>query len=153
MSIALDTIRSTVRTKVAGVAGISGVAPVYDYLRLVTSEAEIKTIMAAGQGRAHWWSVTPARENPFEIVQRMGCQDGVYRFEIHGWYALQETAASEKAFLVIVVALLNALSADLKFGGTVREYELPAWREHDHRMVSTVLLHHVLVSVGVKKEL
>ena len=152
--MSLDSIRSTIRTKVAGVTGISGVAPVYDYLRLVTTEAEIKELMVAGQGRAHWWSVTPARENPLGLAWRgLGCQDGLYRWEIHGFYALKDAAASEKAFLVIVEALMEALRADLTFGTTVQAYELPAWREHDHRMVSSVLLHHALISVGVRKQL
>jgi hypothetical protein len=154
MAIILDSIRSALRTKVAGVTGISGVAPVYDYLRLVTNEEQIKAIFIAGQNRPHFWSVTPSRENPFEIVQRMGCQDGIYRWEIHGFYAIDDSAASEKAFLVIVQAVLEALRTDLKLGAAnLRPYELPAWKEHDHRMASSLGLHHVLLTVGVKKEL
>lgn len=156
MPIDIAGIRSTIQTKVAGVTGISGVAPVYDYHRHVTNEAEILAILkGSNQQRAHWWGVTPAREAPIEIVQRMGCQDAIYRWEIHGYYALQDAAASEKAFHVVVQALLEALRTDTKFGGTLREYELPTWKENDHRQVGTsgILVHHAMVSVGVKKEL
>src|SRR5437660_1165598 len=132
----LDTIRTSIKTLVAGVAGISGVAPVYDYARHVTTEAEVLALLkGANQTRAHWWSVRPAREKPFTVAQRMGCKDALYRWEIHGWYALNDLAASEKAFDTIVEAVMIALLADLSLAGTVRpiEGDLPAWVVNDHK--------------------
>lgn len=154
--MSLDSIRSSIVTKVAGVTGISGVAPVFDYLRHVTTEGEINSILVgSNQTRLHFWSVTPAAADSFSLRQRMGCQDGAYRWEIHGFYALVDADASEKAFLTIVEALLNALRTDLTLGSTVRplEDELPRWVENDHRMLATVLCHHVRITLGVKKEL
>jgi hypothetical protein len=156
--MSLDSIRSSLRTKVAGVTGISGVAPVYDYLRYVTDEDGIRDLLVAGQGRVHYWSVTPAVGDTFSLRQRMGCQDGVYRWDVHGFYALKDADASEKVFLVIVEAVLNALRTDLTLGSTVRpvEGELPRWVEHDHRQIGpagSVLCHHAKITLAVKKEL
>lgn len=156
--MSLDSIRTSIKTLVAGVSGISGVAPVYDYARHVTTEAEVVALLkGAGQARAHWWSVRPATEKPFTVFERMGCKDGLYRWEIHGWYALNDTAASEKAFDTIVEAVMTALLADLTLSGTVRplEDDLPAWVANDHKQVGTsaILCHHAEITLGVKKQL
>lgn len=159
--MSLATIRTALRAKVAGVTGISGIAPVYDYIRLVKSEQEIKDVMVGtGQNRLHYWWVSPAQTETLRIIQRMGCQDGVYRFEIHGFYALEDVPPSgampsEKAFLLVVEALHNALRTDMTLGGTVRmvEGEWPAVGEFDHRMMSSVLCHHARLSFAAKTQL
>jgi len=149
--MSVDSIRSLLRTKVAGVAGIAGVAPVYDYSRHVTTMEEIKLMLrGSSQERPHWWSVKPAQENPVTFHKRGFCTDGIYRWDITGFYALQDAAASEKAFITIVEAVCNALLADLNLGGNVRfnhpDLGLPGWVGNDYVMAAGLLLHRARIT-------
>jgi hypothetical protein len=154
--VSLATIRTSIAAKIAAVVGIAGVAPVHEYLRHATMADELKTLLVgANQERLHFWCVTPAQGNPLTIVQRMGCQDGIYRWEVHGFYALEDAVASEKTFLNIVEKVLDALRADLTLGNTVRPVEgaWPGWAENDHRMMASVLCHHVRLTTSYKQQL
>lgn len=157
----LDSIRSSVKTKVAAVAGIAGVAPVYDYRRHVSDDKEVRDLLAAtsGTGRVHFWHVHPSFEDPLKVRLRVGCQDGFYRFEVHGFYALKDADASEKAFLTIVEAVHAALLAEWvrnpNFDGTTRalEEDAPSVVSNDHRTVCGYLCHHAGITFGLRKQI
>jgi hypothetical protein len=144
--MSLDSIRSSIVATVAGVSGINGIAPVYDYARHVTNLEELRDLQTtvAGVKRVHFWSVAPARERPVSLHRRGICQDAMYRWEIHGFYALKDADASEKALLVIAEGVFDALRNDPTLGGTVRYGDEDVFMaEHDHRMMAGTLCHHV----------
>ena len=156
VSTVMPAIRAALVAKVQAVTGINGVAPVYDYWRHVTNEMEQQTLFkGASQARAHWWCVVPATAETLPIWNLMGCdQANPARFDLHGYYALEDAAASEKAFHTIVWALLDGLLADKNLGGAFIGMDpLPAWQENDQRMVAGVLVHHARIAVAVRAQL
>lgn len=150
--MSLGTIRTALAAKVQAVTGIVGVAPVYDYWRHVTSEKEINDLLKGGsQGRLHFWCVSPAQSDPLTIDNMGGCdQADPWRFDIRGYYALLDADASEKAFLTIVEAVIEAFRLDKNLGGTVISNWPVQWPENVHVMLAGVLCHHARISVPVR---
>ena len=159
VSTVMPAILAALKAKVEAVTGIAGVAPVYDYWRHVTDEKELRDIFMGGsQARLHWWCVTPAGADTLSIWHLSGCdQANPARFDLHGFYAVKDADASEKAFHTIVWALLDALLADKSLTGSavplIGQLPLPVWAENDHRMLVGTLLHHARIAVAVKAEL
>lgn len=156
VSTVMLAIRAALLAKVQGVTGISGVAPVYDYWRHVTTDMELATLFkGASQSRLHFWCVTPGTAEVLPVWNLNGCdQANPARFDIHGYYALDDANASEKAFHTVVWAVLDALLADKNLGGSVIGLDpLPVWQENDHRMLSGVLVHHARIAVSVRAQL
>jgi hypothetical protein len=150
MSLTLDQARGAVHTVVAAVPALAGV-PVYDYVRHVTTEEEIASTLVGG-GRLHFWCVVPAAQNPVTIFRPVGSacdQAKPYLFDIHGFYALKDADASEKAFLTIAAgSVLEALRTTRHVTGDIG-CGPPQWPENDHRMLASVFVHHVRITFPV----
>ena len=154
--MSLSSIRTSLAAKVAAVVGIAGVAPVHDYWRLVKTADELQSVLVGGnQERLHFWFVTMAGTNPLTIVQAMGCQYGIYRWDIHGYYAIEDAPASEKAFLNIVEKVMDSLRTDYRLGDTVIEVsgEWPSWAEFNAVTIVNVDCHHVRLTASYKQRL
>lgn len=152
MSLTLDQARNAVIAVVQAVTALAGV-PVYDYMRHVTDENEIKTLLVAA-GRLHFWWVVPARDNPVSVRRIMGPCDEAnpYMLDVHGFYALKDADASEKAFLTIVGnSVFEALRLTRHVTGDIGSGP-PQWIENDHRMLSSVLVHHVRIGFPVRAQ-
>jgi len=148
--VSLASWRSNVQTLVASVTALAGV-PVYDFVRHVTDENEIKTLLVAS-GRMHFWCVTGGQSDTIKVKRLIGCDQADYTFDVHGYYALKDADASEKAFLDIAEAVFEKLRATKHQAGDIGSGP-PQWNEHDWRMLSGVLTHHARISFPVRAQL
>ena len=97
--------------------GVTGIGQVHDFFRLVTSEKGRNDNLVS-EGRVHFWVVTNTPANAY-ITRRFPAShsQATYGFEIHGFYAVKDADASEKAFRVIVERVIRAFEAgDKKLG-------------------------------------
>jgi hypothetical protein len=135
---------------VAKIGAVSGVGKVYGYLRLVTSEAAIAADMVTDD-RLNYWAIAPAGGDP-HIYERHTTSHGkhIYQYDVHAYYALDESGASEQAFTTIVEAVMADFeTGDKKLNGVVEVAECGPlqWRESDQRMLVNVLCHHARLSL------
>ncbi len=138
-----------IRTAIkAAVSGVSGIGMVYDYLRHIETEAEIKAELVKSS-RLHFWSVTLANDDKFAEEHIVGGSKAWITFVIHGNYALKDSEASEKTFINLVEDVLDALRVDKTLGGTVMRMGAPKWVGPNHAMVVNVLCHHAEIVVPV----
>jgi hypothetical protein len=83
-----------------------------------------------------------------------GCdQADPWRFDIGGWYQLEDANASEKTFLDLAEAVINAFRLDKNLGGAVIQAWPLQWPESVHVMICGYLCHYVRLSVPVKATL
>jgi hypothetical protein len=150
--MSLASWRAAVKAVLDGASALSGV-PVYDYIRHVKDEAGIKALLVASE-RMHFWCVTAAQTDTL-VVQRFpgNCDQGTYGLEVHGYYALKDADASEKAFLDSVAEpVFDALRAARHLTGDVGSGP-PQWVEANHVMYVDVLAHHVRFNFPVRAQL
>lgn len=132
----------------AVVSGVTGIGQVYDYLRHIETEGEIKSELIK-TGRLHFWSVTLANENQFAEEHIVGGSKAWITFSIQGNYALKDADASEKTFIDLVEDVLDALRVDKTLSGTVMRMGGPKWVGPNHVTVVNVLCHHAELIVPV----
>lgn len=149
MALTLTQVRALIAAKVRAVAGV---ANVYEYQRLVTTEAEINAVMTSA-GILNYWCVTPAAGNPHVRERHPGTHDKVtYRYEIHGYYAASGSNSTETTFVSLVEAVMATFeTSDKKLGGQVTECWPAQWEEHDYRMFVNVVCHHCKLTVQVRE--
>lgn len=150
--MSLASWRTNVKNLVAAVPALASVpVPVYDYVRHVTDDKEVKDLLVAS-GRMHFWCVTGGQSDTIAIKRLVGCDQATYTFDVHGYYALADAAASEKAFLDIAEAVFETLRATKHQAGDIGSGP-PQWLEHDWRMLSGPLCHHVRFSFPIRAQL
>lgn len=148
------TILADVRAALAALlAGVTGIGQVHDYFRLVTDEVTAKARFVTG-GRLHAWMVTLADDEAYEEALATGarCRRIRARFAVHGYYAVDDADASEKAFETVLQAVIDALREDHTLGGVVIVAMPPRVREFTHRTFATVLCHYTRIELDVHAE-
>jgi hypothetical protein len=113
-------VRAQVKVVLAG--SVTNAAPVYDWLRNLTSGDAIASLATDNTGRFHFWMFGLSGAEPVSVTRLPGRLNRcVVQWEIHGYYAEQDLAASEKTFENEVAAVMDAFEgADamrLKAGG------------------------------------
>lgn len=147
--MSLASWRSALQVLVAAVPSLAQV-PVYDFVRHVTDEGEIKSLLVSS-GRMHFWCVTASQTDTVQVDRKVGCDYATYSLDVHGYYALQDAVASEKAFLTIAEAVFEALRLTKHQTGDIGSGP-PQWVESDWRMYASVLVHHVRFTFPVRAQ-
>lgn len=142
-----------VRTALAGVlATVPGIGRVHDYLRVVLNESERKDFLLSG-GRLHSWMVTLSDDEPYrENRAPSNCARADVVLSVHGYYAVADLDASEKAFTTVLDAALATLRENKSLSGTVIEAGPAAVREFGHRMYANVACHYVRLDVPIRAQ-
>lgn len=168
MSLSISTARARVFAVLSGVAGITGgVAMVHDYFRTITDELTLRTIGVGSSGRLHVWMVALADDSPFLHLNAQNAPgwSGInyskvlYAFDLLGWYAHKDSAASEKAWADQVEAVITAFRQAVQTGSpklgdaNVTDAGPPQWIEGGYRMQpGNVLCHFARVRVAVRAQ-
>jgi hypothetical protein len=166
MSLTVATARLRVYTTLAAVAGITGgVAKVHDYYRFIHDEATRDAVCVGSSGRLHAWMVELADTEPIVALNASGTPGRMginyeqvrYTFNLFGWYAVSDAAASGKAWADQVEAVITAfrtavLTGSPKLGdANVIEAGPAQWVEGGFRMQpGSVLCHFARLTMPVR---
>lgn len=149
----MSVISSARASLVALLSGITGIGRVHDYTRRVEHDADRKTLLVTTGGRLHCWFVSLADEDPYEEAYLPArCTRARVVFSLHGYYALADADASEKAFCDVVDDVLDAIRGARTLSGTVIEAGPPRWREAGHREFAGALCHYARIDVALVAE-
>jgi hypothetical protein len=96
-------------------AAVSGIGVVHDYERYAVEASALKALFVTG-GRLHGWTIT--RERTPSVYRTNVQTERRHRFIIRGYYALDDSAASEKTFQDLVEAVEAAFRTNDTLNGT-----------------------------------
>ena len=154
MADLLATELAAVRAAIlARLQAVTGIPSVYDYLRNLSDEATLKAIALDVGGRIHFWQFGLAQDSPLEAKRYAAGETRVRaRWELHGYYAVNDAAATEKTFDTEAAAVFDAFEASPKklqvAGADVTIESGPAQRQQGgHVMFGTVLCHYARMSL------
>jgi hypothetical protein len=97
------------------VQGVSGIDLVYGYERFASDLSALRALYATN-GTLHGWNVTRASTAAIWLTNTSTQRR--HRFVIRGYYALDDTAASEQTFQGLIEAIEAAVRNDDTLGGT-----------------------------------
>ena len=104
--MAYSDILSRLKTDIEAVTGIG---LVYDYKRLVKDDHTKKELLETG-GKMHFWEIS--REDATDPTDYLTLVVNKDDYTIQGWYALDDSAGSEKVFQAVVDGVRAALNGD-----------------------------------------
>lgn len=144
----LAIVRAAIKTRLQAVTGFT----VYDYLRNIADEETLKAIALDTGERIHFWQFGLAQDAPFEGKRYAAGETRVRaKWELHGYYAVNDALATEKTFDTEAAAVFDAFEANKKLttGGVDLTIETgPAQRQQGgHVMFGTVLCHYARMSL------
>lgn len=145
---------ATIRAQIKSVtAGVSGVGVVHDYERWTTDFEGLKAQFVSG-GMLKGWIVT-CRGWSNQVIT-FGMTDSVLRTYTHavrGFWALDDSAGTEKLMAALAETVQAALEADATLRGEVLERETPVVAETrlDHVIFAEVLCCHAELVVRAQE--
>ncbi len=146
---AIETSRAALA---ALLGGVSGIGQVHDYFRLTAHDADTLRLFTSG-GRLHCWFVSLSDDEPYEEELRPArCRRARIKFDLHGYYAVDDAAASEKAFTSVLQSVLTALRAGKTLSGTVILASPARVREAGYRTFVDTVCHYLRLEVLVVVE-
>jgi hypothetical protein len=141
---------ATVRASIKGVLVAASGGKVHDYLRLIEAEKAIADELMVSK-KLHAWCITLDESEPFSEKRLPACHAlADMAFVLHGWYAVDDSAASEKTWADLVEDVMDAYRADKKLGNTVIEAGPAQWREAGYRSYVGVLCHYARLTLSVR---
>jgi hypothetical protein len=140
--------RILARVQAAVAAGL----PVYDYIRNVNHADTRAAILIDTGGKFHFWMFGLASGEPISAKRYpAGLNRVEVQWDVHGYMAVQDATASEKAHDLDALAVLDAIEGDRKLvnGGTPTVSESgPAQRvQGGHVVLGDVLCHYARLSL------
>lgn len=144
--------RSRIKTVIETV---SNVGVVHDYMRWAvewpTLVALLKTTVS-GVSKLRGWMITcegmPATANEFGPIPTARRD---YRYRVRGYYALDDSAATEKTFMAQVIAVCDALDNDTTLHNATNYYDcsLANAETVGHITLGEVLCHYCEITITV----
>lgn len=151
MSLASEIANARTRI-VTLLQGVSGIGQVHAYMRWVEDDASKASLFVSG-GRLHVWMLSlggqPAQLQRFPANHTQGR----LLFHVHGFYALDDSAATQTTFENLVAAVIDAFGADKKLSNSVIESGPAQWQADDeggHRVFAGVLCHYARLALPVR---
>ena len=131
-------------------AGVAGVANVYETVRNWQSDKQFRDGARTGSGGIQFWFLTrEATEaedlGPLLTVRR-------HTIALHGYAGVNDAAASEQSFQALVETVVAALGADRKLSQTARHSGPAQVRAVDFRILNGVLCHHAELALVVEEK-
>jgi hypothetical protein len=153
MAYSETTYRGAIKTALEGVTGIG---QVHDYERWNDDWPSLllqfqSTISGVAQLRG--WTITLGQVQQEVITFQGGGFDETilvrYTYRVRGYLALDDSAATEKTFAALVLAVMTALEGSTTLQGAVLEREGPvvSLGTIEHRMFAGVLCHYAELMV------
>ncbi len=143
------TVRALMLARI--IATVPAGTPVYDYTRHVTDEATINSLLKDTGGALHFWFFSLSAETPCEVLRLITGDSRLrLRWSLHGYMALDDSAATEKTFDAEAARVADAFEADKKLltAGAPNTIDSgPAQREAGgHVMIVSRLCHYARMS-------
>lgn len=143
----LAAVRDQIKTVLEGV---SGVGKVHDYERHAKDWSAFFTLFLDADNKINGWEVsryaTPSAAAGRGVFERR------HNFRLRGYYGLSDSAASEKTFQDLVEAVVTALQADQRLGGTTWKSGPVQVAAVEPRIFGSVLCHYAELTVEVWEE-
>lgn len=105
---------------VAKIAAIADIGKVHSYERYAAQQADMKSLYVAtisGRDQLRGWFVRRTGTN--ETSDALGRYVVTHTWQIRGYMALEDGAASEKAFDALIEAIRDAFRSDENLGGLI----------------------------------
>lgn len=137
--------RARIKVILSAVAGIVGVAPVYDWIRNVSSEDSINSLFKDTGGTFHFWQFGLTDGDPIKSIRYpAGSNRATVTWDIHGYMAVKDLAATptEKVFAGIIAAIIDAFETDKKLNGAAVESGPAQLAQAGHTTLTNVLCHY-----------
>jgi hypothetical protein len=148
MAYSETTYRAAIKT---ALEGVSNIGQVHDYERWMDDWANLLTLFKAtisGVDQLRAWTISLYQAQQEVITFQGGGFDETilvrYTYRVRGYLALDDSAATEKTFTALVLAVMTALEASTTLQGAVLEREGPvvSLATIEHRMFAGVLCHY-----------
>ena len=143
MSLATNT--QAIKTILAGVAGV---ANVYDTVRNWQTEAAFLAGAKTAAGTIQFWFLTREATTARDLGPQLTARQ--HTVALHGYFGVNDAAGSEKTFQALVESVVAALGANRQLNQTARHSGPAQVRAVDFRIVSNVLCHHAEIVVVVE---
>ena len=143
------TVRARLDTVVSAVSGIQNV---YDYERHTANWSAMLDLFKTSADKWHGWTISCQ-----SIAQQWHeiSADNIlrtYTYKIRGYYAFDDSAGSEKVFMVIVEDVLEALDADSTLqGATYLLVPASQLTIYEPRFFGGVLCHYAEITMEVQE--
>ena len=137
------------------VSAVSGTQNVYDYERHVGDWSAMLDLFKTSADKWHGWTIT-CQSFP-QVHTSIGTDKHIvrtYTYKVRGYYAFDDSAASEKVFMVIVEDVVEALDADSTLHGTGYLGNDPAdLTLYEPRFFGGVLCHYAEITQTAKEQM
>jgi hypothetical protein len=133
-----STINNAIHTTLSAV---SGVGVVHKYRRLAVDVDVFRTLFVSG-GKVNGWDISRVREDRQHFGNRI-----TREFEIRGFYAMADAAASELTFQQLVENIMVAFELDQTLTGTVLQSELPNIAIQVQAEFLGLSVHHAVLTI------
>lgn len=119
-----DEIRAAI---VAEMSAITGIGIVHDYERYAAREGDFRTLylydLGAGEKQIRGWYVR--RRSTVQTREVMGSHEDIHQWLIRGFMAIDDAAASEKAFDTLIEAVRERFRVNNNLGGVINSIYSP----------------------------
>ena len=129
-------------------AGVPGIANVHDTVRNWQSEKQFRDAARTAGGGIQFWFLTREATAAEDLGPQFTARQ--HTIAIHGYAAVNDAAASEKAFQALVEAAVAALGANRRLNQTARHSQPAQVRTVDFRIFNNVLCHHAELALVVE---
>lgn len=130
--------------------GIGGVANVYDVVRNWKTEKEFRKAARTASGEIQFWLLTRESTEARDLGPQLTSRR--HTIALHGYYGVNDSAASEKTFQALVESVAAVVGADRRLNSTARHSGPAQVRTVDFRVLSNVLCHHAELALEVEEK-
>lgn len=146
---------STIRAAIKDVLNtVENIGVVHDYERHAADWGkflELFRVVMSGQPQIRGWEITRRQRTGRQGTLGAGFRETERRhvYRIHGYMGLQDHAASEKIFQVLIDAVCAAFSSTQRLGGASNSHEFIQVGVIEPRMFGGVLCHFCELTLTV----
>jgi hypothetical protein len=133
---------SAIRTQIKTILeGVTGIGVVHDYERWSNDWATFLTLFKHVAGsRINGWIITRFKVD--EEEETTSHEPSIHHYKIKGMYSLDDSAASEKAFNLLIEAIRAAFRANYQLNGTATNTTPVKVPVIENRVFGSVLCHY-----------
>ena len=146
--MSLSTIRSQIKTEIEAIV-TSSLGTVYDYKRYCNDWTVYKTLFIRGT-KVHTWEIERTGFSRIEKGGAGGVEFITHDFVLRGFYAIDDSLASDKVFQDDYVELISRrFMNNPTLGGVADIINLPVTGSIDKGMLGEVLVHVATINLSV----
>lgn len=134
------------------VSAVSGIANVNDYERHTADWSAMLDLFKTSADKWHGWTISCSSITQEHMEISADNILRTYTYKVRGYYAFDDSAGSEKVFMVIVEDVVEALDADSTLHGTGYLGVDPAdLTTYEPRLFAGVLCHYAEITQEVRE--